>query len=126
LNGNNYPSFCSSHVIDANIDNGKIEIDVKDHEWIEIIDKTANEICNDPARNRIKLNEQHTGFMLESNDAGALGCLGWAIEKHLDVIPSKLRPIFQKILDNTKVKKENLERHVDVMSLLITLRLMDM
>jgi hypothetical protein len=39
------------------------------HEWIERIDITASEICNDPSRNRIKLNEQHTGFILESNDA---------------------------------------------------------
>jgi len=27
-----------------------------------------------------KLNEQHTGFIMKSNDAGGLGCLGWAIE----------------------------------------------
>jgi hypothetical protein len=39
-----------------------IEItDDSDHEWVERISKTAYEICNDPARNRIKLNEQHAG-----------------------------------------------------------------
>jgi hypothetical protein len=48
----------------------------EDHEWVERIGKTAYEICNDPARHRIKLNEQHTGFILESNDATVLGCLG--------------------------------------------------
>ena len=59
----------------------KIEIDMsEDHEWIEIIDKTVNEIRKDPTRDRIKLNEQHTGFIVESNDATVLGCLGWAIE----------------------------------------------
>ena len=68
-----------------NVDKSKIEIDITDnHEWVERIAKTANEICNDLSLNRIKLNEQHTGFIIESNDAGALGCTGWAIERHLN------------------------------------------
>jgi hypothetical protein len=72
-------------------------IDVTDnHEWIERITKTANEICDDPDGNRIKLNEQHTGLIIEANDAGALGCSGWAIERHLNDIPSKPKPIFGK------------------------------
>ena len=75
---------------------------------VERIDKTAYEICNDSARHRTKLNEQHTGFILDSNDAAVLGCLGWAIEQHLDTIPSKLKPTFQKILDDIKARKENL------------------
>jgi hypothetical protein len=29
------------------------------------------------------------------------------LERHLDAIPSQLKPIFQKILDDTKTKKEN-------------------
>lgn len=55
-----------------------------------MIIKTANEICNNPDGNRIKLNEQHTGYIMESNDAGALGCLGWAIERHINDIPSNI------------------------------------
>jgi NAD(P)-dependent dehydrogenase (short-subunit alcohol dehydrogenase family) len=35
---------------------------------------------------------------------------GGAIEKHLDAIQSKLKPSFQKILEDTRIKKENLER----------------
>jgi hypothetical protein len=94
-----------------NVDKSKIEIDITDnHEWVERIAKTANEICNDLSYNRIKLNEQHSGFIIESNDAGAFGCIGWAIERHLNDIPSKLKPIFQKILNDTRAKKENLER----------------
>ncbi|HZD35504.1 MAG TPA: hypothetical protein VE130_09895 [Nitrososphaeraceae archaeon] len=78
---------------------------------VERIGKTANEICNDDlGHNRIKLNEQHTCYIVESNDAGAFGCVGRAIEQHLDVIPSELKPIFRKILDETKLKKENLAR----------------
>ena len=95
----------------VSIDKSKIEIVMsKDHEWVGIIGKAANEICNDPARNRIKLNEQHTGFIIESNDAAILGCLGWAIEQHLNDTPTKLKPTFQKILGDIKARKENLER----------------
>jgi hypothetical protein len=74
-----------------------IDITDDDEEWIEKIGKTAYDICNDPARERIKLNEQHLGFITESNDAAVLECLGWAIEQHLDAIPTKLKPTFQKI-----------------------------
>ena len=73
---------------------------------MERIGKTAYEICNDPARNQIKLNEQHTGYIIESNDAGILGCLGWATEQHLDSIPSKLKPTFQQILEDLKTRRE--------------------
>lgn len=95
-----------------NVVDGKIEIDISDaDEWIERIGKTAYEMLND---NRIKLKTsetgQHTDFIIESNDAGALGCIGWAIDQHLDTIPSKLKPTFQKILDDVKARKENLER----------------
>jgi hypothetical protein len=49
--------------------------------------------------NRIKLktsdSSKRTGFIIESNDSAALACIGWAIEKHLDEIPSKLKqPLF--------------------------------
>jgi hypothetical protein len=95
----------------VNVDTDKIEIDVTaDREWIERLGKTTNEICNNPDGNRIKLNEQHTGFIMESNDAAALGCLGRAIERHMNDIPSKLRPTFQEILDDVKSRKEDLER----------------
>jgi hypothetical protein len=98
--------------INISEDKEKIEIDIADDdlEWIERIGKTAYEICNNPARNRMKLNEQHTGFILESNGAAVLGCLGWAIEQHLNDIPTKLKPNFQQILDDIKARKENLER----------------
>lgn len=95
-----------------NVVDGKIEIDISDaDEWIERIGKTAYEMLND---NRIKLKTsetgRHTDFIIESNDAAALECIGWAIDQHLDTIPSKLKPTFQKILDDVKARKENLER----------------
>jgi hypothetical protein len=76
----------------------KIETMSEEHEWVERIGKTAYAMCNDPTRNRIKLNEQHTGFIMEFNDAAGLGYLGWAIEQHLNNIPTKLKPTFQQIL----------------------------
>jgi hypothetical protein len=95
-----------------NIAAGKIEIDIREaDEWVERIGKTAYEMCNN---NRIKLktsdSNKCTGLIIESNDSAALSCIGWAIEKHFDEIPSQLKPTFQKILDDVKVKKENLER----------------
>jgi hypothetical protein len=49
---------------------------MKLNDWIKHIGEIANEICNNPDSNRIKLktsdNGQHRGFIIESNDAGAL------------------------------------------------------
>jgi hypothetical protein len=76
--------------MDVNVDKSKIEIDTTDdHGWAEIIRKTANEICNDPDCNRI--NEQNAGFIIASDDAGVSESLGWAIERHLNDFPSKLK-----------------------------------
>ena len=47
---------------------------------------------------------------MESNDAAVLGCNGWAIEQHLNDIPSRLKPNFQKIIDDIKARKVNSER----------------
>jgi hypothetical protein len=48
----------------------------------------------------------NTGFNIESNDAAALGYIGWAIERHLDEVPSKVRPIFQKFWKIQELKKK--------------------
>ena len=76
-------------------------------------EETANELCSDPDCMRINLkmseNRQPTGFIIGSNDSGASGCLG-TIDRHLDAIPHPLKPIFQKILNDTKTSKANLER----------------
>ncbi|MGH9912630.1 MAG: hypothetical protein ACRD4J_12810 [Nitrososphaeraceae archaeon] len=32
-------------------------------------------------------NGRHTGFVIEANDSGDLGCVGQTIERHLDAIP---------------------------------------
>jgi hypothetical protein len=89
-----------------------MEIDILNEldEWVERIGKTANEICSDPdCKLNMSENRQPAGFM-GSNDSGALGYLGWAIERYLDAIPHQLKPIFQKILNDTKTRKDNLER----------------
>jgi hypothetical protein len=96
-----------------NVAEGKIEIDIPEaNEWVERIGKTAYEMCNN---NYIKLKAsetgQNTGFIIESNDSAALSCIGWAIEKHFDEILSQLKPTFQKILEDTRIKKENLDHN---------------
>ena len=56
-------------------DKEKLVIEIADdseHEWVERIGKVAYEICNSQTCNRIKLNEKHTGFIIESNDAAVL------------------------------------------------------
>lgn len=95
-----------------NIAEDKIGIDIPEaEEWIERIGKTAYEMCNN---NRIELKTSEsghdTGLIIKSNDSAPLSYVGYAIEQHLDEIPSKLRPSFQKILEDVKAKKENLER----------------
>jgi hypothetical protein len=91
-----------------NVAEGKIEIDILEaDEWIERIGKTAYEMLNN---NHMKLKTsatgQNTGFIIESDDSTALSFVGWAIEKHLDAIPSKLKPPFQQILEDIRIKKE--------------------
>jgi hypothetical protein len=45
---------------------------MKLNNWVELIGKTANDICNYPVCNRIKLNGRHTDLIIEANDAGVL------------------------------------------------------
>ncbi len=42
--------------------------------------------------------------------ASGLGYIDWTIERHHDEVPFKLRPRFQKILEDTRIKKGTLER----------------
>jgi hypothetical protein len=100
-------------------DKEKIEIDIINihndlNDWVKQIGKTANERCNNPDCNRIKLktsdNGQHTGFIIESNDAGALAAWARLSKDNLDGILFQLKPTFQKILEDTKTRKDNLER----------------
>jgi hypothetical protein len=62
----------------------------------------------------IKLNisekRQPTDFIIGSNDPGALGCLDWAMERHNDAISYQLKSIFQKILNDTKTRKDRKNR----------------
>jgi hypothetical protein len=89
----------------------EIEIDITydDLKWVDTIGKTAYDICSELDRNSIKLNKQHASFIIESKDAAALVCIGWAIEQHLDTLPPKLKLTFKKILEDVKARKLDLE-----------------
>ena len=72
-----------------------------DQEWIERVGKTVYDLtCN-------CINDD---YIVKSSDPLLLGCLGLAIEQHLEAMSSKLRPIFEQVLDDIKARKENLER----------------
>jgi hypothetical protein len=52
-------------------------------EWVETIEKTAKEICNDPDCNRIKLKyNQESGIALEVLDKKAVDCIIKAIKEY--------------------------------------------
>ena len=65
-----------------------IELDISNaDEWVERIGTTTYENCKNHIIMKTSENGENTGFIIESNDAGALGCIGWAIEQHLDTMP---------------------------------------
>ena len=70
------------------------------YEWVERVSKTAYDL----AHNRID-----NDYIVKSSDPGLLGYIELAIEQHLEAMPSKLRPIFEQMLDDIKARKENLE-----------------
>ena len=86
----------------VNVDTDKIEIDVPEaDEWVERIGKTAYEMCNN---DHIKLKTWKLVDVPVLSQNLLLGSTG--VEKHLNEIPSKLRPTFQEILDDVKSRKE--------------------
>jgi hypothetical protein len=72
-----------------------------DQEWIERVDKTVYALA---------CNCVNDDYIVKSSNLGLLGCVELAIEQHLEAMSSKLRPIFEQMLDDIKARKENLER----------------
>jgi hypothetical protein len=71
-----------------------------DQEWIERIGKTVYELA---------CNCTDNDFIVKSSDPVLRECVGLAIERHLEAMPSKLRPIFEQMLADIKARKENLK-----------------
>jgi hypothetical protein len=72
-----------------------------DQEWIERVGKIVYVLaCN-------YINDD---YIVKSSDPMLLGCIELAIIQHLEAMPSKLRPIFEQMLDDIKAMKEKLER----------------
>jgi hypothetical protein len=82
--------------------------------WLEIIGKTAKELCNDPDCKRIKLKMSEDGvnitYIFDENDTEAMNCIIKAIETHYDSLPIGLQPTFKKIVEDIKTKKQNSEK----------------
>ena len=87
-----------------------IEIDISNADECWTHGTTAYENCKNRIIMKTSESGENTGFIIESNDAGALGCIGWAIEQHLDTMPPRLKSTFQKILEDVKARKLDLER----------------
>ena len=49
-------------------------------------------------------------FIVKTSDPELLGSIGVAIEQHLDTMPPKLKLIFQQMLEDIRMRKENLEK----------------
>lgn len=76
------------------------EID-DDQELIERVGKATYDLA---------CNCTNNDYIIKSSDPRLLVCIELAIEQHLEALPSKLRPIFEQMLDDIKARKENLER----------------
>jgi hypothetical protein len=50
-------------------------------------------------------------YIVRSSDPMLLGCIELDIEQYLEAMSSKLRPIFEQMLDDIKTRKENLDRN---------------
>jgi hypothetical protein len=82
--------------------------------WLERIGKTANELCNDPDCNRIKLKMSEDGlkitYDIDEKDTEAMNCLIKAIGTHFDSLPAELQPTFKKIIEDIKTEIYNIEK----------------
>ena len=68
----------------------------------EIIGKKAYDLASSHIHN-------NDDFIVSSSDPELLGSIGLVIEQHLDTVPPKLKPIFQQMLEDIIMRKENLK-----------------
>jgi hypothetical protein len=81
--------------------------------WAKIIEKTANELCNESILNpnpgirvtNLSNSFNSTNFNFEIADRGSLECLIIAIERNLNHMPEITRQIFDKLLVEFKAKR---------------------
>ena len=82
--------------------------------WAKIIEKTANELCNEsksnpnPSKRVTNLSKSFnsTNFNFEIADRESLECLIIAIERNLNHMPEITRQIFDKLLVEFIAKRE--------------------
>ncbi len=84
--------------------------------WAKIIEKTANELCNEsisnpnPSKRVTNLSNSFnsTNFNFEIADRESLECLIIAIERNLNHMPKITRQMFDRLLVEFKVKRASM------------------
>ena len=84
--------------------------------WAKIIEKTANELCNNEKSNpnpgirvtNLSNSFTSTNFNFEIADRESLECLIMAIERNLNHMPEITRQIFDRLLVEFKAKRESM------------------
>ena len=84
--------------------------------WAKIIEKTANELCNNTKSTPnpgIRVTDLSnllisTNFNFEIADRESLECLIMAIERNLNHMPEIIRQILERLLDEFKAKRKSM------------------
>jgi hypothetical protein len=80
--------------------------------WANIIEKTANELCNDPDCRRIKFRIDMTCKVeMSATDFDALECFIQSFKKHENMIPALTRKDIRNAVGTCVVKSANLLRN---------------
>lgn len=67
--------------------------------WADIIEKTANELCNDPECKRIHFKiDVNRNVSIDTTDYDALDCLLLSFKKHENEMPNITQKILQHAL----------------------------
>ena len=75
-------------------------------EIAKAIVKTAIDLCEDPEQKRIKLEAIQGKLELKGHlaDVNALDCLLRAIQKHIEVMPRTVRPVYSDLKETLMLK----------------------
>jgi len=77
--------------------------------WADLIEKTANELCNDPEFKRVKFKIDTKRLVeMSASDYDALDCFIQSFKKHENSIPTITRKLIHDAVGTCVVKSANL------------------
>lgn len=75
--------------------------------WISKIEKTAEELCNDPDCKRIQFKIDVNGeVQIDTNDNDTLDCLFRSFETHKNLMPYMTQTIIDQLLTNYRERQK--------------------